>query len=305
MRTQSARQDTHEWDELMNAAEREFAAGNLDTAKQLYLQVVSGADDSESCDFARDGVSCVRLLTSDEFIHYVHLMKQDGRNEGLEWVPSARATALWRLGYICVEQREFKDGIVYLERAHRVLPRSAKITIELAFCHGVSGNHQIALSLYESIGDVGYHVTARDKAMSLRGAGAQLTELGRFDTARNAYQESLQFETSQLALQEIAYVRHLMVGGSAVPVEPTPAGDESSCCSECGAGFTDGFSGMKDSRVIYLCPKCERRTRRAWWQFWRPRRVPLVKIQFQPDRESLESAGRASTTDPSKAPLPV
>ena len=164
------------WDELMNAAEREFSAGNLDAAKQLYLQVVSGSDDSESRDFVRDGISCVRLLTSSEFIHYVHLMKQSGRNEGLEWVPSVRACALWRLGYICVERREFMDGIVCLERAHRVLPRSAKITIELAFCHGATGNHEIALSLYESIGDVGYHVTAPDKAMSLRGAGAQLAD---------------------------------------------------------------------------------------------------------------------------------
>jgi tetratricopeptide (TPR) repeat protein len=277
-------EDRSRREKLLELAEQEFTAGNLGEAKRLLLRVIEGADDSESRDFHDEGCLCVRLLNTDDFVNYVHVMRKDGNDDDVRFVGSIRARALWRLGYICVECSEFREAVEHLERAHRVLPRSAKITIELAVCHGIVGNHETALILFESIGDVGYYVTAGDRARSLRGVGAQLTELGRYGDALNAFAESLRYEKSKLALNEIEYVHHLMAGGEAVEARAVGTEYSEPSCIECGTAIRHGYSGMRDGRVIYLCPECERRTRRTWWQFWRARRPELLRVQVESDR---------------------
>jgi len=276
----------------LRTAKELLSKGDRAAAMQLLAQVAAGAGDAEELDYERDGELFVRLLTTDEFVHYGQWTDRTGesrQHKQIVWAPSVHAEALWQLGFLCAEAGQFADAIQHLERARRLLPRSAQIRIELAVCHAMLGDHVTALAIYEAIPDVGAFVTGHQRAVALRGVGGQLTELGRLDEALGAFSDSLRYERSDIASGEILYIRGLLAGAEPVPVKLTGTQDQTMECRDCGSDFRDGFCGARDGVVFYLCRECERRSRRKPWQIWRRRAPALMRLHTGRDQRGPES----------------
>jgi tetratricopeptide (TPR) repeat protein len=276
----------------LRAAKELLSKGDRAAGMQLLADVAARAGDAEELDYERDRELFVRLLTADEFVHYVQWIDQtgeSGRYKQVTWAPSVHAEALWLLGFLCAEAGRCADAIQHLERARRLLPRSAQIRVELAFCHGMLGDHVTALAIYQAIQDVGAFVPARQRAVALRGMGAQLTELGRLDEALRAYSDSLRYERSDLAVVEMRYIHGLLAGAPPTSLKVTRPPEQYMVCYKCGSAFRDGFCGARDGIVFYLCEECERRSRRKPWQIWRRRGPALMRLHTLPDRPGSES----------------
>jgi tetratricopeptide (TPR) repeat protein len=270
--------------EKVEKAMEQIADGNIARAKELLLEVVKNVPDEYVRAFEYESALYVKFLTTDEFLHFAEWEKDHGRERKVHWIPCVYPRALWRLGFICVEEKNYDRAIEFLEAARRLDPEQPSFTIELAIAYSQKDDHTTALTLYRSIPELGPRVTAKLKAMALRGVGAQLTELGRLDAAEEAYRESRQYEDSPLAAAELGYISNLRSGMDAGPINLTPRDQDRWTCERCGRSFSSGHVTRRDGALVYVCPRCAKTFMKKWWQFWRKEVPALRRIEVAEDR---------------------
>lgn len=114
--------------------------------------------------------------------------------------------------FLAVRGDHAAAAFAYLDRAEAIAPHWAEPVAERAYLVGKLGDRERSLSLYEDA-----LAKARTYARSsylqpliLRGKGFALTELGRLDEARAAYEASLALDPdNELAKHELRYIAEL------------------------------------------------------------------------------------------------
>jgi tetratricopeptide (TPR) repeat protein len=246
--------------------------GNIVAANALLLGVISNTPATYSNESENpDGTLAIRFWDQQSFIHYALWQKEQNSQRGVSWVANAYPRAHYYMGFLCVKTRQFQQALEYLERGHSLEPTNPKFNFEKAQALVHSGEKEKALALYESVTEIGPHVSAFDIAMARRGRGFVLIELGRLDEAREAFQSSLEIEPdNEIALNELKYIDHLQQGGAALPGEAIPTQVPSlSGCALCGMKFMKGLVVSVHGVPRTICNNCQRKLTKKWWQFWK------------------------------------
>ena len=165
-----------------------------------------------------DGGVVVKFWDEPAFLHYVSWPPPNGCGHDVRWMPNAYPRAHYFLGFVYVAVARPADALGVLERGRELEPSNPLFNFEIAQALLRSGQAENALAFYDSVSEVGPHVSATKLAIAKRGRGAALIELKRLDEAQNAFRESLEFEPNNaLALNELVYIEQLKMGLPATP----------------------------------------------------------------------------------------
>jgi tetratricopeptide (TPR) repeat protein len=175
------------------------------------------------------------------------------------------------MGFLCVKREQFDRAIEFLDKGQRLEPTNPVFVFEKAHALAHSGRKREALVLYDSVTEIGPHVSARDVAVAQRGRGFLLIEMGDLDRAETAFKASLELEPeSEVALNELRYIDHLRQGGRATFTKSVASsGPDLSRCAVCGKQFKKGVVVLVNGTPTSICKTCEGKFTKKWWQFWK------------------------------------
>jgi tetratricopeptide (TPR) repeat protein len=256
----------------VNQALAAIAAGDVATAEAALLKVIANTpaeyiNQSEDA----DGSLSIKFWDQNDFVHYVMWQKQQGVTRGVRWEGNAYPRAYYYLGFLCVKTRRPRQAIEYLDRGHQLEPTNPKFKFEKAQALVQASECEQALALYETVTDIGPHISAWDLAVARRGRGFVLIELGRLQQAEAAFLSSLEIEPDNpVALNELQYIAHLRRGGKVSHSEAVQRQAPTlSECALCGNKFSKGVVVMLNGIPRSVCEKCEGKRTKKWWQFWK------------------------------------
>ena len=133
------------------------------------------------------------------------------------FVDQACPTAYKQAAFLSVREGRNEAALGYLDRAEALSPHWAEPVAERAYLVGKLGDRNKSLALYrQALEKVErYRSSAYLKPLVLRGIGFALTELGRLQEAREAYEASLRIEPDNaLAKNELAYLDRLQANAA-------------------------------------------------------------------------------------------
>lgn len=128
------------------------------------------------------------------------------------FVDRACPTAYKQAAFLSVREGRNEAALGYLDRAEALSPHWADPVAERAYLVGKLGDREKSLALYRQALEKAerYDTSAYLKPLVLRGIGFALTELGRLQEAREAYEASLRIEPDNaLAKDELVYIDRL------------------------------------------------------------------------------------------------
>lgn len=189
----------------------------------------------------------------------------------MTWVGNAYPRAHYYLGFLCVKRKQFERAIEFLDKGMLLEPTNPKFRFEKAQAVLHCGRKEEALALYDSVTEIGPHVTARDLAMAGRGRGFVFIEMGRLDDAEAAFKASLEIEpANEVALNELAYIDRLRHGAAPAPPDlMSSAAPSLSECSVCGRRTEKGVVVLVGDPPVSMCKRCTATYSKKWWQFWK------------------------------------
>ncbi len=261
--------DARKVEDALQALER----GDDTTAEALFLEVTQRTPptyvyQSEDPDGLR-----IKFWDRAEFFHYILWIRDHGVPKPTKWVPSAYPRAYYYLGFLKVKAEQFSAAIELLDRGSPLEPTNPKFKFEKAMA--LAGMHRFdeALALYQSVDEVGPHVSPDDVARAWRGRGGVYIEMGQLDQAEAALRESLKAAPdSEVALDELQYIAQLREGAGASPMELTTTSNAPpDKCAICGKPFTQGQFTTIDGRSAVVCQSCHTTNTQSkkWWKIWK------------------------------------
>src|SRR5262245_8591083 len=156
--------------ERVDQAIHALQTGNLKAAESILLSVIENTPLSYSNSSEdEDGSLSIKFWDQQDFIHYVTWQQQHGVERSIQWIGNAYPRAHYYMGFLCVKTRQNERAIKYLEQGHQLEPTNPLFLFEKAQALIGSGDKKAALSLYESVTEIGPYVSARDLAVALRG----------------------------------------------------------------------------------------------------------------------------------------
>jgi tetratricopeptide (TPR) repeat protein len=190
------------------------------------------------------------------------------------WRANAYPRAWHYRGFLAVKQQRPADAMAFLDRALQLQPRHPVPRLEKARACAMMGDHAAAITLYDEVLALWDEIHGRIRAVALRGRGVQLIDLKRLDEAERVLRDSLKLEpNSEVALNELEYIRELRAGGQAQGTESvatTVSGPLA--CSLCGSENLDGGRmATVDGIVVYGCRICLEKpppVKKKWWKLW-------------------------------------
>jgi tetratricopeptide (TPR) repeat protein len=268
-RGRSEAADAEKVDQALQALQR----GDDRAGEALLLEVVGRAPATYVYQFEDgDGLN-IKFWDQAEFMHYVAWMKDNGTRRKLTWFGSAYPRAFYYLGFLRVKGKRYAEAIEFLERGSALEPTNPKFSFEKAMALMQMRRFDEALALFESVSNVGPHVSPNDVARALRGRGAVSIEAGQLDRAEAAFRESLKWEPeSKVALNELLYIAELRRGMGAAPAEiTTSSGGRAGRCAVCGKEFTNGKLATVKGKTVFVCETCQmtESKSRKWWEVWK------------------------------------
>jgi tetratricopeptide (TPR) repeat protein len=231
------------------------------TAFQLLSAVIANAPDEYTYQYEQDGTLHVKFWDKEEFLHYVTWWTAQGHGRNVAWKASAYPRACYYLAFLRVEAGECQAALELLDKGERLEPSNIKFTIERAQIYARMGRHPEALELLDQVHSLGPHVSGRHVARALRGKGVILIDLGNFVLAERYLRQSLEYEpTSEVAVRELAYIRHLRGGGEASWAQLSRnRGADLNRCMQCGQVIAAGEAHNIEGNVVILCAPCHRK----------------------------------------------
>ncbi|MCD6051625.1 MAG: tetratricopeptide repeat protein [Verrucomicrobia bacterium] len=256
----------------VDAAMDALAAGNFAEVESLLRAVIANTPSNYTNVIKNaDGLS-IKFWDQADFLHYITWQKSRGlANQSINWISNAYPRAHYCMGFACVKAKQYDRAIEFLDKGLLLEPTNPKFLLEKAQALIQSGRKEEALAIYDQIGEVGPYLSARLLAVSLRGRGFVLIELGDLQRAEDAFKSSLKIEPdSKVALNELLYIEELRQGGAATHTETVPwTAPDGRCCAVCGNQFDKGIVISHNGMPLSICDRCKNKLTKKWWQFWK------------------------------------
>lgn len=197
---------------LVDEAVRKIQEGQLDAARALLLEVVGRTPHPYRNEFEQSGQLYIKFWDLTEFLHYTAWMQAGGRERKLVWILNAYPRACYYLGYLAIEARDYRGAVAYLDQG-LALENNPKLKCEMAQALIHLGEQNKALALYDEVLRTPGYLSDNSRALSLRGRGYVLIDLGDLDGAEAAFRQSLELDPeSGVARAELSYIEKLRGG---------------------------------------------------------------------------------------------
>lgn len=243
---QNTRNDVESNDvEKVRKAIQASVQNNPSIARQLLEEVIANTPQDYVYSYEEGDRLFIKFWDQDEFIQYVTgLPDQQKKEKNIVWILSAYPRAYYQLACIDVEEEKHESALAYLEASLKLEPDQPLCFCEMAVIYAAMGQHELSINFYDKALQARPHITARTRAMALRGKGVQLIELGKLDLAEMCLKESLQYESSsKFALNELMYIAHLRSGGNAsLPFSIGRSARSQDVCAICGKELLPQYS---------------------------------------------------------------
>jgi tetratricopeptide (TPR) repeat protein len=259
--------------DLVDQAVQFIADGDPDRADRMLADVTGRAPKDYVYQYDGDEQLFVKFWDINEFTHFLLWNKKIGREGNVTWLKSAYPRALFFRGFLRVAAGRNAEAFPFLDEGRRMEPTNPRFALEKAQALARMGNLPAAMELYSSVNEIGPYVSAHNLALAIRGQGFVLIEMGRLDAAEDAFRWSQKYDPeSQVAAEELIYIRHLREGGGRAPADmvvTSPTG--LSHCANCRiAMMGDGGTIIEvDGRPLAICRVCRRKLTKRWWEFWK------------------------------------
>ena len=199
---------------IVNRAVKLIYSSNLDSAKILLEEVISRTPENYSNDYFEDDKHYVEFWDKEEFESYINVLEGSAINA----IQNAYPRAYYWKAWILAEEGDPMKAMEELSKALALEMDNPQILCEMGsiltnFFDVDTSSVLMALGLYKTALSNRDYIPPRDKARALRGQAVCLVELNRLEEAKEVLNESLQYANSQLAIDELAYIEHLMMGG--------------------------------------------------------------------------------------------
>ena len=204
----------------VNKALDEINYREMDSAKSILEEVMINTPENYANEFEKDGKLYIKFWDRESLIHYGNwvLNNRSGGEKDVIWVGNTYPRAYYYLGYIYLENENYKKAIELFNKGLLLEPTNPNFILEIAASYQSKGNHKKALTFYNQVPDVGLYVSYKIKARALRGKGVALIDMNKFASAEKALKKSLKYEPdNENAIIELQYISELLVGGKRVP----------------------------------------------------------------------------------------
>jgi len=265
---------------MVDTAVEAIKAGDTTIPQKLLLDVIKRAPTQYTYSFTESDAVYYKFWDKSEFMHFFAQLKdQHAENRMLSgktlyWLPSAYPRAYYYLGFLKVVAKQYEEAIPFLDRGLTLEPTNPKLRFEKATALTQLRRFAEALQLYESVNQVGFHVSAADVARALRGQGSVYLEMGNLDQAESLFKESLSFDpTNTVATDELLYMAQLRSGAETTTTElTTSVSDWASKCASCGKELTgEARVATKNGKSVFICESCDltQIPSKKWWEVWK------------------------------------
>lgn len=256
--------------EKVNQALAAIQGGQDDVALQLLQEVIANTPERYEQEFEEDGTLHRKFWDQEDFVHYVMRQKARGVERGVVWIGNAYPRAFYYLGFLKVKAGKFAEAIEFLDKGQNLEPDQPNFRLEKAQALSHLNQYEAALRLFDEVMAMGDEVRASVRAVALRGQGGQLIELGHLDEAESKFHTSLELDSaSEVAANELEYIAQLRTGGEGTHSESVVTGGGTGIkCSVCKRPMEEGSFYNADGDIVYICPRCEGKASKKWWQFW-------------------------------------
>ena len=180
--------------ETVDAAIQAINKGEDIKAESLLKDVIQRTPDEYTNQYEEAGTIFIKFWDRSEFLHFVAHQKDQGAEKQITWIGNAYPRAFFHLGFLRVKAKKFAEAIPFLDRGFTLEPTNPKFVFEKAMALLRIQKHEQAMTLYNSINNVGPHVSQDDLARALRGRGSVYIEMGQLNQAESAFKESLKFQ---------------------------------------------------------------------------------------------------------------
>ncbi|HEV3144173.1 MAG TPA: hypothetical protein VGZ47_09840 [Gemmataceae bacterium] len=196
--------------QLVNKAVDRIGKKDFQGAQALLLEVVSRTPSNYVNQFETDGKVYIKFWDMPEFLGYIAIMQEKGPVKDVIWLPNAYPRAFFYLAYLQIELGNLKQALDYLDHGLILHPDHPKLMNEKAQALTGLRRFREALTIDERAFVDNTYTNLHDKALSLRGRGFVLIELGDLEAAEESFRRSLEYEPeSPVVPQELAYIQQL------------------------------------------------------------------------------------------------
>jgi tetratricopeptide (TPR) repeat protein len=258
--------------ERVETAIEALANGNLDQAERLLLAVIANTPTTYATSIEQSDSVTMKFWDNQSFIHYVLWQQEHGASlKNIQCVANAYPRAYYYLGFLGVKRKQYQRALEYLEAGQQLEPLNPRFALEKAQALIHLKRFDEAAAQYDQCAQLSPWVSNHELAVSLRGRGFLLIELGGLDDAERAFADSLKIEPGNgVALNELAYIAQLRRGGHIASYESVATSDaDYSSCTLCGNSFDEGVLLNIDNMPVPICKRCEGKLTKKWWQFWK------------------------------------
>lgn len=248
--------------------------GNPSLARRLLEEVIANTPQDYVYSYEEGDQLFIKFWDKDEFVQYV-TDPSNREGKSIVWILNAYPRAYYYLACIDVEEGKYESALAYLEASLNLEPGQPLCLCEMALVYGAMAKRELAIDFYDKALQSRPYITAKTRALALRGKAIQLIELGQLDLAETCLKESLLYDpSSKVALNELMYIASIRSGGNTLPSVIKRSEKSQDVCAICGKELVPQ-AGKElrvvniNGRVLYMCSECSKRRSKRWWQFWK------------------------------------
>ena len=163
--------------------------------------------------FEENGKYYYKFWSQEEFLSYCDYAKQINHNRDIVWIQNAYPRCCYFLAVISIERGDFEAAAKFLRAGVELEPDNPMLLSETGLLLGSIGANtgdktffNQAIDCYEKAFNSRTFNTNSQKALALRGIGFILIELKEFENAKKFYEESLTWQESDNASNELEII---------------------------------------------------------------------------------------------------
>lgn len=196
----------NELDELLNEIGIATSARQWDQAITLINKALATMPKDWSPLKEEDHAVIGAFWSREEFLAFCHA-KMDALNKSIYWRGCSYSKLCWHLSMSFLESGRSNNAIVAVERGLLLEPDHPILWAQKALILNRTGEHEEALKAYQTAESIRPWAPTSYRARALRGQGAALIDLEKFEEAQKCFESALELEPeNQLAREELEYI---------------------------------------------------------------------------------------------------
>lgn len=190
--------------QLVDLAAKAIYVDNFLKAESLLLKVIQNTPTNYLYQYEEANQLVIKFWNQQEFNQYCSWQKKQGIDQKIIWIKSAYPRAFYFLGILKNKTQEYTKALEFIESGLSLELTNTKLLLEKAKALKGLKQYQQALTIYESINQLGPYISKYDIAKALQEKAALHLELGDVDRAEEIYHQSLNWDAyNDLALHKI------------------------------------------------------------------------------------------------------